>query len=185
MSSLAGLLARSLHELLDGVRTEQEVAHSLRAALSHVSPQLTLVPDAKPAAVPEGDREVALRLFEYWRSRCDHPRARADATRLGKAIARLRDGFSEAELRAAIDGMAGSDFNRGVNENGTRYDDIELCFRNVRNVERFIEKAGGPRHADATRDGRADLRAQAQKALKDGRTDEYNRILRKLKGEQR
>lgn len=183
--SLAKTLARALHELLDGVRTEEEVAQSLRSALAKVSPQMKLIEDDAPVVVPDGDREVALRLFEYWRKRCEHPKARADATRLGKAIARLRDGFSEAELRAAIDGMAGSDFNRGVNESNTRYDDIELCFRNVRNVERYIELAGGSRHADTTRDGRSDMRQAAQKALKEGKTDEYNRILRKLKGEQR
>lgn len=183
--SLAKTLARALHELLDGVRTEEEVAQSLRSALANVSPQLRLVPDDASVTLPNGDREVALRLFEYWRKRCEHPKARADATRLGKALARLRDGFSESELRSAIDGMAGTDFNRGLNEQGIRYDDIELCFRNVRNVERFVELAGGPRHADATRDGRSDMRAQAQKALKEGKTDEYNRILRKLKGEQR
>lgn len=176
---LAADLAALVAGLLAGTMTEDAARERLRALVAD-GPQLRLV-----GAPPKEDlREVALRLFGYWRTQTNHPSARPDPTRIAKAQARLRDGFSEQELRWAIDGMAGSDFHGGANDAGKRYDDMELCFRNVRNVERFIEAArgkGGATVRDQRDEERAKLRAQAQRALREGRTDDHDRILRQLR----
>lgn len=180
--TLAAQLADMLSALLAGRASEEDTRKRLRAIVG--APQLALIGHEQDAAPAPDLHDVANRLFDYWKRTCNHPNAKADPTRLAKAMARLRDGFSEQELRWAIDGMAGSEFHSGSNDGGKRYDDLELCFRNIRNVERFIESARGRGMASPREerdDQKSKLRAAAQKAMRDGRTDDYNRLMRELR----
>lgn len=79
------------------------------------------------------------RLFEYWQAQCRHPQSRLTAERRRKCEARLREGYTEEQGRTAIDGAARAAF---VNDQGKRFDDFELIFRNGTKLESFIERAG-------------------------------------------
>lgn len=183
-----------LSRLLDlGARYAQgqDVSAEL-AALSRemgAPPQLQLVgaPEPEPEQAAPNLKEVAGRVFAHWQKRCNHPKARLTPERAGKILARLKQGYSEADLRAAIDGCASSAFHSGTNETGAVYDDIELICRNGSNVERFAAMAGARfEAAPSTPEGqaqarRAELMAEAERHLREGNTSEYNRILRSVR----
>lgn len=78
------------------------------------------------------------KLFDYWRDQCGHPNAKLTADRRTKIKARLRDGYSEADIRTAINGAAQAAY---VDENGKRFDDLELICRNGSKLEDFINRA--------------------------------------------
>lgn len=90
-------------------------------------------------STPNGTGEAAVirELFAYWQQRCGHPQAKLTADRRGKVKARLREGYTAEQIRAAIDGAAEAPF---VGDNGKRYDDLELICRKGSKVEDFIER---------------------------------------------
>jgi len=144
-------------------------------------PQLSLV---APAAEAESPRDVALRVFGYWQKRTGHHRAKMTPERARKILARLREGYSEDDLRRAIDGCAASAFHSGLNDSGVRYDDLELILRTGSNVERFRELNGGEAPIQTEQDPeaakRASLMAEAKRLRAAGDVDGYNRIIRSL-----
>lgn len=78
-------------------------------------------------------------LFEYWRS----VMGKGDTTkptkgRIAKINARLKEGYTVDQIKAAIDGCAKSPFHMGVNDDGKRYDDLGLICRNGEKLEGFI-----------------------------------------------
>jgi hypothetical protein len=80
-------------------------------------------------------------LFDYWRDRCNHPTAKLGADRRGKIQARLNEGYTAEQIRRAIDGAARGAF---VNDDGKRFDDIELICRRGNKLEDFMERASAP-----------------------------------------
>lgn len=151
-------------------------------------------PQAAPEpaqAAPEADHKAAARrIFEYWAKRTSHDRARFTPERARKVLSRLRDGYSEHDILRAIDGCASSPWHNGSadNSDGTRYDDLELICRTGAKLERFMELSSGalpePTRAqpNAEDDEKSRAMAEARKALKEGKTDEYNRIIRAQRG---
>lgn len=95
------------------------------------APDLALVP-SEPSDAPIVDR-----VFSHWQSKCSKPKARRTPQRVAKIRARLREGYPEADLLAAIDFVAASDFHRGANDRGQRYDDLELILRDGTHVEKY------------------------------------------------
>ena len=89
---------------------------------------------------------VARRLFAYWQEQCGRSTAKFTLDRRRKVEARLREGYTEQQIRQAIDGAARAAF---VNDAGKRFDDLELICRSGSKVEDFISRAGlagsGPR----------------------------------------
>jgi hypothetical protein len=73
-------------------------------------------------------------VFEDWRARCNHPRAKLGPKRNDAIKAMLRLGFTKSDLKLANLGASRTAFEK----NGKRYDDIELICRNEVNVERFM-----------------------------------------------
>lgn len=152
-------------------------------------PQLRLLgePTPEPAPATPNLKEVAGRVFAHWQQRCNHPKARLTPERAGKILARLKQGYTQNDLFAAIDGCASSAFHSGTNETGAVYDDIELICRNGSNVERFASMAGARfEAAPSTPQGQAEarrkeLQAEAERHLREGNTSEYNRILRSIR----
>jgi hypothetical protein len=117
-------------------------------------------------------------VFDYWRQRTGKLRARLLPERAKKISARLTQ-FSEAELKAAIDGALLSEFHRGDNNSGTEYLDIRTLFKNGETVEGHIARAGGvpePAPDDPRKRAIAELKAKVAKALRSGHTNEYNRL---------
>jgi len=77
-------------------------------------------------------------LFEYWAKRMQKPgSARLTAGRRAKVEARLREGYSVEDIKAAIDGCARSKFHMGENDGGRVHNDLELICRSGSKLEGF------------------------------------------------
>lgn len=79
-------------------------------------------------------------IFEFWKITMGKKRSQLTNAVKSKIRARLADGFSLDELRAAITGCKTSDFHMGANPAGTIYNSLELIFKNSNKTEEFIEK---------------------------------------------
>jgi len=77
-------------------------------------------------------------LFGYWQQQCRHPQAKLTRDRGRKVLARLREGYTPEQVQQAIDGAARAAF---VNDDGKRFDDLELICRNGSKLEDFIGRA--------------------------------------------
>lgn len=130
-------------------------------------------------AAGKAQGEAVRRLFAYWQTQCDHARAKPTQDRLTKIRARLREGYTEADIRRAIDGAATAAYET----DGRRFDDISLICRNGAKLESFIaragEKVGGEAPAPTT--PAAELRRAMAKAHAEGDTALYDRLHAQLK----
>ncbi|NEX23921.1 hypothetical protein G3480_27360, partial [Thiorhodococcus mannitoliphagus] len=61
--------------------------------------------------------------------------------------ARLKDGYTPAQLQRAIDGCRASAWHQGRNDRGRAFDDIALICRDAARVEQFLALAAG-QHAE-------------------------------------
>jgi len=86
-------------------------------------------------------RAVTERLFAYWQQQCNHSDAKFTADRKSKVEARLREGYTEEQVRQAIDGAARAPF---IDEKGKRHDDLHLICRNGSKLEDFMGRVGLP-----------------------------------------
>jgi hypothetical protein len=94
------------------------------------------------------DRAIIADLFGYWRERCGHPQAKMTRDRTAKVAARLREGYTPEQIKAAIDGAQRGAF---VNDDGKRFDDLELICRTGAKLESFIGRGNGAvRHSAAS-----------------------------------
>lgn len=83
-------------------------------------------------------RSAVARLFKYWQERCDHQQAKMTPERAQAIIARLKAGYTEAEIMKAIDGAADAAY---VDEaSGKKFDDLTLICRNGSKLEDFIAR---------------------------------------------
>lgn len=96
--------------------------------------------ELQTTSVEHGSTDAVKEVFDYWRDRCEHPQAKLTTDRAAKIKARLRDGYSLTDLRAAIDGAKAGAFVNA--DNGRRYDDIELICRNGSKLESFVNRTG-------------------------------------------
>jgi hypothetical protein len=82
-------------------------------------------------------------VFAYWQYKLNHPKALLTADREQKIRARLKEGYTIADIKKGIDGCAASAFHMGKSQNseGTVYDDIELICRKGSKLESFMAKA--------------------------------------------
>ena len=79
-------------------------------------------------------------VFEYWKDIMKHPGALLSPERSKKIKARLNEGFKVEQCLEAIEGCAGSSYHMGENDTGTRYDSIDLIFRNTSKTEDFMNR---------------------------------------------
>lgn len=77
-------------------------------------------------------------VFAYWQYRMGHPQAKLTPEREKKISARLKEGYTVAQIKQGIDGCRASPHHQGQNDNGTIYDDITLICRNGSKLEWFI-----------------------------------------------
>lgn len=97
---------------------------------------------------PEPKGDPVERIFDHWRSAMGHAKARLDDARRKRIRAAMKFGYSEADCIAAIDGCRSSPFHMGQNDRGTRYDALDLIFRNADQIDKFIAMA--PARAGST-----------------------------------
>jgi hypothetical protein len=90
------------------------------------------------------------RIFEYWQTTCGHPDAKLLNDRRRKVQARLKEGYTEQQIRSAIDGAAAGAY---VNDDGKRFDDLELICRSSAKLEDFIGRSPGNNTPNAAAGG--------------------------------
>jgi hypothetical protein len=91
-------------------------------------------------------REVAS-IFTYWQTVMGKPKAILTADRRAKIQARLRDGYTEEQIKQGIDGCRASAWHMGENPNGKQYNDFDLICRNGSKLEQFIAAKEGSKTA--------------------------------------
>lgn len=106
--------------------------------------------------------EKAWEVFCHWRDslrevsekegrRAGHARARVWNDKRKKAVvARIREGYTVAQLKEAVDGCLLSPWHRGQNPNGATYEELELICRDATKVDQFIsigQRSGGDEDA--------------------------------------
>ncbi len=77
-------------------------------------------------------------IFEHWQRVMNHPRAKLDASRRRVIAARLKEGYTVGQIKAAIDGCRASDWHQGGNSSGAIYDGLTLICRNAEKLDFFI-----------------------------------------------
>jgi uncharacterized phage protein (TIGR02220 family) len=70
-------------------------------------------------------------------------RSKLTPKRKAKIEARLKEGYSVADLKAAIDGCKRSAWHMGENDRGQPYNGVQTIFRDGETVEGHIERAAG------------------------------------------
>lgn len=84
----------------------------------------------------------ALEIFNHWKFVMGKNNASILNPKRKKAInARLKEGYTVEQIKLSITGCSMTPHNMGQNDNGKKYDDIELICRDGTNVERFASNA--------------------------------------------
>lgn len=182
---LIGELARAIGCAASGnVNEAHDIIRALARGLDTQASLPGIEPPAPKLGADDSRKVTAMELFRYWQRECGHTTAKPTSERLTKLMARLRDGYSAAEIRKAIDGA-----KHGAYENdGKRYDDLELICRNGSKLEDFIQR--GEKHTGAIvveevstggiEEQIAALRRTMAQLKRDGRTTEYGAHARDL-----
>ena len=83
-------------------------------------------------------------IFEDWKHYAGNPGARLGKKRPEIIRGAVRMGYDRDQLRQAFIGCARSYFHNGFNEQGKKYNDLELILRSEKNIDRFIGYASNP-----------------------------------------
>lgn len=94
----------------------------------------------KTLCTPSG----ALVVFQHWQAVMKKPRTVFDGKRMALINARIKDGYTVQDLQDAATGCSLSPFHMGLNEKGTKYDGIDLIYRDAAHVEKFMECKANP-----------------------------------------
>lgn len=99
--------------------------------------------DACPEGPASARADPVQAVFAYWQQVMAKPQARLDAKRRAAIAARLKDGYTPADLKRAVDGCRASAWHQGHNDRGRAFDDIALICRDATRVEQFLALAAG------------------------------------------
>lgn len=134
---VATKLTAILHGYLTRKLTDQGLAKVLRKlALELEAAVPVLSSPAAPAA--EAENPDALRIFEHWKRRMSKPLAKFTTGRRRIILARLKEGYTVAQLLGAVDACSASRWHMGENDSKTAYNDLTLVFRTGEKVEQFL-----------------------------------------------
>lgn len=111
--------------------------------IRQVSENLPVI--ASPQPVENRKNEVDV-VFNHWKEVMHSPRSVLDNNRKKKIQAALKH-YSVADLLKAINGCSLSAFHMGANENGMKYNSIDLIFRNSEKIEQFMSFVDKPPNA--------------------------------------
>lgn len=173
-------LSSILHGYLSQKTTDETLAKQLRRLADWVEGE-----QPKPVAPSTSLEENE--VFAHWQRVCDKPRAKYTAERRGKVKSRLREGYSVADIKRAIDGITTSGFHRGENNAAREYMGLELICQTGSKLESFMALSGGASMLGAPSDDQG-LEQQITKAtqlageqLKNGDNDGHNRTQQELR----
>jgi hypothetical protein len=88
--------------------------------------------------------EQVTRLFEHWKKMTHHEHAKLDFKRERVIKAALKQGYSIEDLCQAVEGCCKTPFNMGHNDQGQRYDGLQLILRDAEHIDRFIQHCHSP-----------------------------------------
>lgn len=78
-------------------------------------------------------------IFEYWKAVMGKDNSvKPTAGRMSKIKARLKDGYTEEQIKSAIDGCKSSDHHMGKNDSGKIFDCLTLICRSAEKLDMFI-----------------------------------------------
>lgn len=118
-------------------RTPIEEETTLSTKVDRVPLRLEITEPPKPSPPS--------RVFDHWRLvMAKKARTTFDPKRRRAVERQLGAGYSVEDLCVAIDGCAKTPHNIGQNDQGQRYDDLELICRDAAHVEKFIHNATAP-----------------------------------------
>lgn len=83
-------------------------------------------------------------IFQHWQNVFDHPQAVLDEKRKRLIRQALKSGYTEDQLCEAITGCSYTPHNMGYNDNGQRYDGLQVILRDADQIDRFIHNAHNP-----------------------------------------
>lgn len=89
-------------------------------------------------------RDQVASVFNHWRQVMKHPRSAMDAKRRKLIESRMKEGYSEEDLKSAIDGCSRSSFHMGGNDRQQRYDGLDLILRDASHVDNFLSLERNP-----------------------------------------
>lgn len=177
-------LSEMLYAISEGRRSPDQLAKQLRKLADFadgIAPTKSAVP-AIDTSKEEND------IFAYWRTVAGKSGAQFTAERRGKVRTRLREGYSVAKIKQAIDYVCNNPWHTGANPEGKKYVDLDLICRNATQLEKYIDQAqdAGVARVDSgesTEKSEALKRAQedAADALRKGDTDGYSRAQARIK----
>jgi hypothetical protein len=131
------------NELLKASRVRDQNRERQRRHREKKSNALVTRDVTPPNALRAIQSPDVLAVFEHYRG--FHPRAHktphSGMKEWGKIKARLAEGYSVDDLKLAIDGCHRSPFHMGENDNGRKYNTLELIVRDGSKVQSFIELA--------------------------------------------
>lgn len=87
-------------------------------------------------------------VFSHWVTRMSKPKAKLTKERIKKIKDRKSEGYTEEDLKLAINGCASSEFHMGKNDRNTPYNDLELICRSGGNVENFRDSITAAKQVD-------------------------------------
>jgi hypothetical protein len=102
-------------------------------------PPVAVAEDFSPAHKPS-PKVQAKEIFDYWVKAMKKPKAQFTPEREKKVLGRLKR-YTIEQIKQAIDGCRSSAFNRGDNDRGKPFNDLELICRTDTKLETFIEMA--------------------------------------------
>jgi len=119
---------------------------------SEIPPPEETALSGKPDAASIG--EQAREVFDHWAGVMAHPQAIFGPKRERAVVARIKQGFSVARLKLAIEGCKKSTYHQGGNKENAIHDDLELICRDVEHVEMFLGFYERPQGGSGNGNGR-------------------------------
>lgn len=108
-------------------------------------PELSLgLPSPGPVVPLPGSDEQLLLVHDHANRVLGYPGRRLTLTRAGILRARMREGFTVAQLQAVATWVSGNAFLRGSNPRNRVYDDYKHMYRSAERVEEYLQNALRP-----------------------------------------
>jgi hypothetical protein len=109
-----------------------------RSGLKNETVYNTLTLNTRKSIDKSIPKSNVLRVFQTWSKELNHPNAKLDDNRTRRIEKALELGYTVEQLCLVPLGAKNSPWNMGDNPTRTKYDSIDLLFRNAENIEKFI-----------------------------------------------
>lgn len=170
-------LLRLATAVAEGRRKPADIAKELQRMANWVAEIVPREP-AKPGPDTKAQEDE---IFAYWLTASGKTGAKFSPERREKVRTRLRDGYSVAAIKQAIDHVCSDPWHTGSNPSGKTYVDLTLICRNGSKLESYIDAAGGaatvvePANDGGKQAQLTALKLEAKRALDKGDNDGYDR----------